>query len=104
VGGSQPVCRRRGNRGLIVASCLLLSFVLEGCTAQFADLPGIGLPAGTPSRPEIAAPFPAVHDIPAVRQNTVLDPDEQARIERELVTARERQATSIAKMDRSIIK
>jgi hypothetical protein len=57
-----------------------------------ADLPLIGLPEGTPPRSETPAPYLPVHDIPAARPSSVLTPEEQAKIERELAAARDRQA------------
>ena len=58
-----------------------------------ADLPLIGLPEGTPPRPENPAPYLPVHDIPTTpRPSSVLTPEEQAKIERELAAARDRQA------------
>jgi hypothetical protein len=53
-----------------------------------------GLPEGTPPRPDTPSAYPAVHDMPPARENTVLTSDEQKKIEDELVAARNRAATA----------
>jgi hypothetical protein len=65
-----------------------------------ADLPVIGLPAGAPARSTEPAVYPAVHDIPAGRSEPVLDPAEQAKIEADLKTARDRQAGATKAADK----
>jgi hypothetical protein len=70
----------------VLAACLL-----GGCSLPVADLPVVGLPASTPPRPETPAAYLPVHDIPAPRNDTLLSPDEQARIEKDLAAARDRQ-------------
>ena len=50
-----------------------------------------GLPANAPARPDVPPPFPAVHDMPPTRTNSVLTDEERRKAEEELVAARERQ-------------
>ena len=69
-----------------------LTATLGGCSLPIADLPLIGLPTNTPARPESTGVYPAVHDVPPQREQAVLEPEERARIEKELVAARDRQA------------
>jgi hypothetical protein len=57
-------------------------------------MPAIGLPAGAPERTAEPVPYPAVHDMPAPRNSTPLNLNEQDQMERELVTARDGQQTS----------
>ena len=57
----------------------------------------VGLPANTPARPETSAEYPAVHDIPVKRAAVVLTPEEQEKIEKDLVAARNRQASGTQK-------
>jgi hypothetical protein len=65
---------------------------LSACGPQLADLPApIGLPEGTPARPETVAPFPAVHDMPAPRATKPLNNDELREAAAELEAARDRQ-------------
>ena len=94
---------RRQHRGYFGARALasvvlaLSSLVLGGCSMPFADLPLVGLPSNTPARLQTPAEYPAVHDIPAARSQAVLAPEEQAKIEKDLVAARNRQASGTQK-------
>ncbi len=74
---------------------LALLVASAGCANTFADLPTQlgGMPAGTPERTAAPAPaaYPAVHDMPPPRPNTVLSPEEQKKAEAELAALRARQ-------------
>lgn len=76
----------------LVAGAILVAIPLSGCSTSVADLPIVGVPEGAPKRPKDPGAFPAVHDMPAPRAQSALDPAEQARIESELAAARDRQA------------
>ena len=71
---------------------VLAACVIGGCSLPVGDLPLVGLPANTPPRPETPAAYLPVHDIPAPRDDTLLTPDEQAQMEKDLVAARDHQA------------
>jgi hypothetical protein len=86
---------RRG-RVWLVAGAILATIPLSGCSSVVADLPIVGVPEGAPKRPKNPGAFPAVHDMPAPREQTALDPAEQIRIENELAAARDRQAAAAA--------
>lgn len=88
---------RFGARSLALAGAILLSCVLGGCASQMADAPLVGLPANTPARPATPAEYLPVHDLPAARQETVLNPDQRAKLEKDLVAARDRQTAGAAK-------
>jgi hypothetical protein len=77
--------------------CIVVSIDLGACSAPLADLPVIGLPAGTPARPAAAGAYPAVHDVPTDRSEPMLDPTEQAKVENDLKTARDRQTKASEK-------
>lgn len=67
---------------------------LAGCSAaQVTEhLPaGYGLPQGTPARPTAQLAYPAVHDMPPARADTLMDEDEKKRLQDELNRTRERQ-------------
>lgn len=92
-----PRWRASYGRGLGLAMALLCvapCIVLGGCSVPLADLPVIGMPAGAPARPAPgdAAAYPAVHDMPEARSEPVLDPAEQAKVEKDLKSARDRQS------------
>lgn len=57
-----------------------------------ADLPIVGMPENTPPRPATPAAYLPVHDLPPPRKAPVLSLEEQKKIERELVAARDKQA------------
>jgi hypothetical protein len=82
---------------LAAAALLLLALALGGCSSSIADLPLIGTPADLPARPKEAGGYLPVHDLPPDRDEAALKPAEQAKIEKELIAARDRQASTAAK-------
>jgi hypothetical protein len=78
--------------GVLLASALAVS----GCSTSIADLPGIGVPADAPDRPKEANSYLPVHDLPPDRDEAALKPAERAKIQSELIAARDRQASSVA--------
>jgi len=86
-----------GNRSAwIVAALVLVAPVLGGCATSIADLPLVGVPADSPARPKEVGAYPAVHDLPSPREQSAMEPAEQAKIQTELVAARDRQAAVAA--------
>jgi len=80
---------------LLLAGALIgAGLALSGCSTQIADMPAIGLPADAPPRPKEASGYLPVHDLPPARDETAMKPDEQKRIQSELIAARDRQATA----------
>lgn len=80
---------------LLMAGVLLAAtFAVGGCSTQIADIPAVGLPADAPPRPKEAGGYLPVHDVPPERAETAMKPDEQKRIQSELIAARDRQASS----------
>jgi len=73
---------------------LVLAASLGACASTIGDLPQElgGLPAGTPERPAQPSEYPAVHDMPPKRPNTVLTEEERKKAEAELAALRDRQA------------
>ena len=80
-----------------IAAVLPVALALGACSIPLSELPGVGLPANTPPRPETPAAYPEFHDARAERQQAVLDGNEQARVEKELTAARDRQTTQRSK-------
>jgi hypothetical protein len=74
------------------AAALLLTLALGGCASTIADLPLVGTPAGAPARPAQPGEYLPVHDLPTSREGTAMQPPEQAKIQAELIAARDRQA------------
>jgi hypothetical protein len=71
--------------GVLVAA----AFALGGCTSQIADLTA----ADTQPHPKEAGGYLPVHDIPPARDEAVIPPEQRAKIEAELMAARDRQVT-----------
>jgi hypothetical protein len=91
---SGSMVEHANRRGRTLAALAMLALLLGGCATSIADLPLIGVPADAPNRPKEPNAYPAIHDMPADREQAVLDPSEQARIEKELKAARDRQAVA----------
>ncbi len=77
---------------------LALAASLGACAPTVADLPPEvgGLPAGTPQRPAQPGVYPAVHDMPPPRPNTVLTEEERKKATADLTAQRERQEKQAA--------
>jgi hypothetical protein len=76
--------------GLVCAG----SLVLVACSTALSEMPKQfgGLPAGTPTRPDVAPEYPAVHDMPPPRNAAVLTEEERKKVEAELAAMRAEQA------------
>src|SRR5689334_899816 len=83
---------------LALGGAVFLALGRGGGPRPFAALPPQlgGLPAGTPDRAAVAPAYPAVHDMPPPRPNTVLTPEEQKKAEAELAAIRARQQKQAA--------
>lgn len=79
------------HRRVLVCALALPILALGACSVPLADLPVVGVPAGAPARPAEPGAYPAVHDMPAARTDPVLDPTEQAKVEKDLQAVRQRQ-------------
>jgi hypothetical protein len=76
-----------------MAALLALGLALGGCASTVADLPVVGAPAGLPQRPAQPGEYLPVHDIPTARsKDATLAPADQAKLEADLIKARDRQA------------
>src|SRR5580704_1654657 len=82
-------------KSALMAGVLLLSaLALGGCSSSIADLPLVGTPADAPARPKDPGAYLPVHDLPPDRDAQVIPPAERAKIEAELIAARDRQAST----------
>ena len=87
----------RPRRALAWGALLLSALALGGCSTSIADLPLVGTPADAPARPKEAGGYLPVHDLPPDREQAAMAPAERAKVEAELVAARDRQASVRAK-------
>jgi hypothetical protein len=92
-----------GNRRITASAAgallLLSALALGGCATSLADLPLVGTPADAPGRPKEAGAYLPVHDLPPDREEPELAPAERAKIQSELLAARDRQASSAVAKD-----
>ncbi|WP_213775457.1 hypothetical protein [Bradyrhizobium sp. dw_78] len=84
----------RNTRVLIWGALLLSALALGGCATSIADLPLVGTPAGAPGRSKEPGAYLPVEDLPPDRDQAAIAPDEQAKIKKELLAARDRQAST----------
>jgi hypothetical protein len=82
----------RQSRTLALAALFGATLALAGCSSQIADLPLVGTPADAPARPKEPGAYLPVNDLPPNRDEATMDAKERARIQAELIAARDRQA------------
>lgn len=87
---------RAGGRASVLAALLALGLVLGGCASTVADLPVVGAPSNLPARSAQPGEYLPVHDIPTARsKDSTLAPADQAKLEADLIKARDRQAVAV---------
>jgi hypothetical protein len=96
VGFSLKMSVERKLSACAMAALLLSTLPLGGCSTSIADMPLVGTPADAPARPKEAGAYIPVNDLPPDRDAAVLSPEERARMQAELLAARDRQASSAA--------
>jgi hypothetical protein len=92
----------RKMNAVALAAVLLSALALGGCASSIADLPLVGTPASAPARSNDAGGYLPVHDLPPDRSDPELAPAERAKIQAELVAARDRQASAAAAQDPAV--
>lgn len=70
----------------------LSTLALAGCSSPIADLQSLGTPTDPSAHAKEADTYLPVHDLPPDRPDEVIPPDQRAKIEAELIKARDRQA------------
>ncbi|QPF87904.1 hypothetical protein IC762_17105 [Bradyrhizobium genosp. L] len=76
-------------RGLVGAALLASMAALGGCSSTVADMT---LPADAPARAKDPSGYLPVHDLPPDRTEQTMKPADQAKLEQELIAARDHQA------------
>ena len=99
VGTSGRMSIDRNKRALALGALLLSALALGGCSISIADLPLVGTPADAPGRPKEAGAYLPVNELPPDRDEAAMDPVQRAKIQNELVAARDRQASALAAKD-----
>jgi hypothetical protein len=99
VGTSGRMSIGRKKQALALGALLLSALALGGCSMSIADLPLVGTPADAPGRPKEAGAYLPVNQLPPDRDETAMDPAQRAKIQNELVAARDRQASATSAKD-----
>ena len=89
----------RKKRALAWGVLLLSAPTLGGCSISIADLPLVGTPADAPARAKETGAYLPVNQLPPDRDEAAMNPAERAKVQSELVAARERQASAAAAKD-----
>jgi hypothetical protein len=88
--------RDRYKKVLMLAALLVSALSLGACSSQIADLSSVGTPASAPARSNEQGSYLPVNQLPPDRDDTELDPATRAKLEAELIAARDRQAAASA--------
>src|ERR1700722_18081133 len=88
---------RRVNRALAGAALLLAALALGGCSTSIADIP-LGSASSDTRAKDVGAYLP-VNELPPARDEAAMDPAERAKVQKELVAARDRQALALPPKD-----
>jgi hypothetical protein len=89
----------REKRALAFGALLISALALGGCSISIADPPLASTPADAPARPKENGAYLPVNELPPSREEAAMNPAERAKIQSELVAARERQATAVTAKD-----
>ena len=81
---------------LALAALLASALCVTGCSSQIADMSSVGTPTSAPARPSEPAGYLPVNQLPPDRDDTEMDPATRAKLEADLIAARERQAAASA--------
>jgi hypothetical protein len=92
----------RLNRAWAGAALLLMTLSLGGCSISIGDLPLAG--SSSDARAKDAGAYLPVNQVPPDRDEAAMNPAERAKIQNELVAARERQASAVAAKDQAQAK
>lgn len=89
----------REKRALALGALLASALALGGCSTSIADLPLVGTPADAPARAKESGAYLPVNELPPEREEAAMNPVERAKIQKELLAARDRQASAVAAKD-----
>jgi hypothetical protein len=101
VGTSGRMSINRKQRALALGALLASALALGGCSISIADLPLVGTPADAPGRPKEAGAYLPVNELPPDRDEAAMDPTQRAKIQKELLAARDHQAAVTAAKEQS---
>ena len=83
--------------GWAAAALLLAALALGGCSTSISDIPLDS--ASSDTRAKDAGAYLPVNELPPARDEAAMDAVERAKVQKELVAARDRQASAVAAKD-----
>jgi hypothetical protein len=86
----------RDKKAFAVGVLLTAALALSGCSSSLVDLAGANTTSDAATHPREPDAYLPVHDLPPDRDEAVIPPDQRAKIEKELIAARDRQASAAA--------
>ena len=90
-------CKDRSGSVFALAALLASALSLAACSSQIADMSSVGTTTGSvPARSSEPAGYLPVNQLPPDRDDTEMDPATRAKLEAELIAARDRQAAASA--------
>jgi len=81
-------------RALAASAALCAALALAGCSSPIADMPS--LDGEAVARPKEPGGYLPVNDVPHGRDAPIISPEERAKLEKELLAARDRQVAAAA--------
>ncbi|HLX18355.1 MAG TPA: hypothetical protein VKS24_24460 [Bradyrhizobium sp.] len=81
-----------------MGALLLAALAMGGCSIPISDMPG-GTSADAQARPKDSGGYLPVNQLPPDRDEAAMNPAERAKVQSELVAARDRQASAVAAKD-----
>lgn len=94
----------RAQKALTGAALLLAAVSLGACSTSISEMPLAGTPADAPVHPGDNGVYLPVNDLPPDRDEAAMDPAERAKLKKELLAARERQASVVGNKDAAASK
>jgi hypothetical protein len=77
-----------------MAALVVAALALSGCSTSIADITGFG--ASDAPKPKEPSGYLPVHDLPPPRDEPVIKPADQTKIQADLLAMRDRQAAAAA--------
>src|SRR5580692_4988569 len=99
-GAGTRMSERPVSGALAGAALLFAALALGGCSTSISEIP-IGSSAASDTRTKDTGAYLPVNETPPAREEAAMDPAERAKVQKELIAARERQALANATKDQS---
>ena len=99
MGAGMRMPENRSGGALAGAALLFAALALGGCSTSISEIPISS--AASDTRPRDTSTYLPVNDTPPARDEAAMDPVERAKVQKELIAARERQALAAASKEQA---